>query len=235
MRWRHPVRGLLLPGEFIPAAEESGLIVPIGRWVIRETCRQAALWGARRDQANQDRHRLNVAVNVSSQQLADPSFEPMLVEALEDSGLSADQLWLEITEGIILHDPEAAAATLRRLRALGVHIAIDDFGTGYSSLSYLKRLPVEILKIDRSFIDQLDHDPDDRAIVRAIMALGASLGLAVIGEGVERSSQATELRELGCNVAQGFLYGRPLPPSQIGSYPTDDLAGWVAGADLTAV
>jgi diguanylate cyclase (GGDEF)-like protein/PAS domain S-box-containing protein len=235
LRWRHPVRGLLLPGEFIPAAEESGLIVPIGRWVIRETCRQAALWGARRDEAHQDRHRLNVAVNVSSQQLADPLFESILVEALEDSGLSADQLWLEITEGSILHDPEAAAARLRSLRELGVHIAIDDFGTGYSSLSYLKRLPVEILKIDRSFIDQLDHDPDDRAIVRAIMALGESLGLAVIGEGVERSSQASELSALGCNVAQGFLFGRPLPPVQIGAYPTDDLAGWVAGADLTVV
>jgi diguanylate cyclase (GGDEF)-like protein/PAS domain S-box-containing protein len=235
VRWKHPTRGLLLPVDFIPAAEESGLIVPIGHWVIAEACRQAAAWSIERNHAHQDSHRLNIAVNVSVQQLADPSFELRLTEALEDSGFAADQLWLEITEGIILHDPDAAVATLRDLRHLGVHIAIDDFGTGYSSLSYLKRLPVEILKIDQSFIDQLDHDPEDRAIVRAIMALGDSLGLAVIGEGVERSSQAVELSALGCAIAQGFLYGRPLPASEIGPYPTDDLAGWLSGAHLTTV
>jgi diguanylate cyclase (GGDEF)-like protein/PAS domain S-box-containing protein len=235
IRWRHPVRGMLLPGDFIPAAEDSGLIVPIGRWVIREACRQAAKWARERELVHQDGHRLNVAVNVSAKQLADPLFQPSLSEALEESGFGSDQLWLEVTEGIILHDPDAAAAAMRELRNLGVHIAIDDFGTGYSSLSYLKRLPVEILKIDRSFIDQLDQDPDDRAIVRAIMALGDSLGLAVIAEGVERSSQAAELSSLGCNVAQGFLYGRPLPPSSIGECPTDDLTGWLAGVHLTPV
>ncbi len=235
VRWRHPTRGLLLPGDFIPAAEESGLIVPIGHWVIGEACRQGAAWARERDLAHQDRERLNIAVNVSVQQLADPLFQPMLAEALQVSGFAADQLWLEITEGIILHDPDAAAATLQDLRQLGVHVAIDDFGTGYSSLSYLKRLPVEILKIDQSFIDQLDYDSEDRAIVRAVIALADSLGMAVIGEGVERSSQAAQLSSLGCDIAQGFLYGRPLPASEIGACPTDDLSGWLAGAHLTTV
>ncbi len=202
--------------------------MPIGHWVIGEACRQAAAWAFERDQSHQDRERLNIAVNISVQQLADPMFQPMLCQALEASGFAADQLWLEITEGIILHDPDTAAATLHDLRRLGVHIAIDDFGTGYSSLSYLKRLPVEILKIDQSFIDQLDNDSDDRAIVRAVIALGDSLGMAVIGEGVERSSQAAQLSSLGCDVAQGFLYGRPLPASEIGACPTDDLSGWLA-------
>jgi diguanylate cyclase (GGDEF)-like protein/PAS domain S-box-containing protein len=226
VRWNHPTRGLLPPAEFIPLAEECGLIVPLGNWVMREACRQAAAWSAARESEGLSPDRLNVSFNVAAQQLAEPMFQQWLAGALEDSGFAPDHLWLEVTEGTILRDPEAAVATLGRLRELGVHIAIDDFGTGYSSLSYLKQLPVEILKIDQSFIDDVDRDPDDMAIVRAVIALGESLGLAVIAEGIERTSQAEQLIALGCHVAQGYLYGRPIAVAPIGDFPRDDLAGW---------
>jgi diguanylate cyclase (GGDEF)-like protein/PAS domain S-box-containing protein len=233
VRWQHPTRGLLGPGEFIPLAEDSGLIVPLGTWVLREACRQAAVWAVERAGGDQDNGRLNMSINVAARQLADPAFPELVAAAIDDSGFWADHVWLEITEGAILSDPVAAVVTLGRLRDLGVQLSIDDFGTGYSSLSYLKQLPVETLKIDRSFIDQLDEDPDDKAIVRAVIALGDSLGLAVIAEGIERSSQADELTALGCHLAQGFLYGRPMSPAAIGSFPNDDLVGWPGAADLT--
>jgi diguanylate cyclase (GGDEF)-like protein/PAS domain S-box-containing protein len=233
VRWQHPTRGLLGPVEFIPLAEESGLIVPLGTWVLREACRQAGVWAVKRGGADQDNSRLNMSINVAARQLADPAFPELVAAAIDDSGFWADHVWLEITEGAILSDPVAAVVTLGRLRDLGVQLSIDDFGTGYSSLSYLKQLPVETLKIDRSFIDQLDEDPDDKAIVRAVIALGDSLGLAVIAEGIERSSQADELTALGCHLAQGFLYGRPMSPAAIGSFPNDDLVGWPGAADLT--
>jgi diguanylate cyclase (GGDEF)-like protein/PAS domain S-box-containing protein len=233
VRWQHPTRGLLGPVEFIPLAEESGLIVPLGTWVLREACRQAGVWAVKRAGGDQDNSRLNMSINVAARQLADPAFPELVAAAIDDSGFWADHVWLEITEGAILSDPVAAVVTLGRLRDLGVQLSIDDFGTGYSSLSYLKQLPVETLKIDRSFIDQLDEDPDDKAIVRAVIALGDSLGLAVIAEGIERSSQADELTALGCHLAQGFLYGRPMSPAAIGSFPNDDLVGWPGAADLT--
>jgi diguanylate cyclase (GGDEF)-like protein len=233
IRWNHPTRGLLPPCEFISLAEDCGLIVPLGTWVMGEACRQAAVWCAERAKAGQDPHRLSLSINVSAQQLADPKFTQLLVGVLEESGFAADHLWLEVTEGMILQDPDASVATLRSIRELGVHIAIDDFGTGYSSLSYLKQLPVEVLKIDRSFIDHVDDDPDDMAIVRAVVALGASLGLGVVAEGIERPSQAEQLVSLGCLVAQGFLYGCPQSAAEIGVFPADDLAGWVGDGHLT--
>jgi len=235
VRWNHPTRGLLPPSEFIALAEECGLIVPLGTWVLREACRQAAQWCAERTLAHQDASRMNLSINVSAQQLSDPVFTQLLVGALEDSQFTADHLWLEITEGTILQDPDASVSTLRDLRELGVHIAIDDFGTGYSSLSYLKQLPVEVLKIDASFIDHLDDDPDDMAIVRAVIALGDSLGLAVIAEGIERPGQADQLTSLGCQLAQGFLYGKPRPAREIGRFPADDLTGWVGEGRLSRV
>jgi EAL domain-containing protein (putative c-di-GMP-specific phosphodiesterase class I) len=176
---------------------------------------------------------MNLSINVSAQQLSDPVFTQLLIGALEDSGFAADRLWLEVTEGIILQDPDASVSTLRDLRERGVHIAIDDFGTGYSSLSYLKQLPVEVLKIDASFIDHLDDDPDDMAIVRAVIALGDSLGLGVIAEGIERPGQAEQLTSLGCHLAQGFLYGKPRPAGEIGRFPADDLTGWVGEGRLS--
>ncbi len=234
VRWQHPVRGLLAPGEFISLAEECGLIVPLGTWVMREACRQAAVWAAERAKELQDNGRLNISINVSAQQLADPQFPDLVAGAIEDSGFWADHVWLEITEGAILSDPVAVVGVLGRIRELGVHFSIDDFGTGYSSLSYLKQLPVETLKIDRSFVDQVDQDPDDMAIVRAVIALGDSLGLSVIAEGIERPGQAAQLTSLGCHLAQGFLYGRPISPAAIGLFPGDDLAEWMGSADLTS-
>ncbi len=192
-RWRHPTRGLLLPGEFIPLAEDSGLIVPLGAWVVTEACRQTAEWNSGRGRAGQEDIRLNVSVNVSAQQIADPSFPREVAAALDASGLSPDKLWLEITESTLMGNGDLVISTMNALKDLGIHLEIDDFGTGYSSLSYLKRLPIETLKIDRSFIDELDTNAEDIAIVRAIIALGDALGLSVLAEGVERWSQAAQL------------------------------------------
>ena len=226
VRWRHPTRGLLLPGEFIPLAEDSGLIVPLGGWVVSEACRQTAAWHAQRTAAGQDDARLNISVNVSAQQIADPAFPRQVASALEESALDPDRLWLEITESTLMGNSDLTIATLTSLRDLGLHLEIDDFGTGYSSLSYLKRLPIETLKVDRSFIDELDSNQEDVAIVRTIIALGESLGLSVLAEGVERQSQAEQLQKLNCYLAQGFLFGRPLPADALSPFPTDDLGSW---------
>jgi len=226
VRWHHPTRGLLLPGEFIGLAEDSGLIVPLGAWVLREACRQGALWDERRTAAGENPGLLNISVNVSAQQLADPTFPRQVASALGGSGLNPDKLWLEITESTLMHTGDASVAALSALRALGAHLEIDDFGTGYSSLSYLKRLPVETLKVDQSFVDELDSDADDVAIVRAIVGLGDSLGLAIVAEGVERRSQAVALMALGCAIAQGYLFGYPRPASTLEPFPADDLSSW---------
>jgi diguanylate cyclase (GGDEF)-like protein len=226
VRWRHPTRGLLLPGEFIALAEDSGLIVPLGAWVLREACRQGAHWDGLRTAAGQNPGRLNISVNVSAQQLADSTFPRQVASALNESGLDPDKLWLEITESTLMSTGDASVAALSALRALGAHLEIDDFGTGYSSLSYLKRLPVETLKVDQSFVDELDSDADDVAIVRAIVGLGDSLGLAIVAEGVERRPQANALMALGCSIGQGYLFGYPQPASALEPYPADDLSSW---------
>ncbi|HML00532.1 MAG TPA: EAL domain-containing protein [Acidimicrobiales bacterium] len=228
VRWQHPNRGLLLPGEFIALAEHSGFIIPLGTWVLQEACRQAAVWNSRRTQAGQEAGRLNMSVNVSARQLSDPGFPDVVAQALSDSGLEADQLWLEITETTVMRQDPGTTTILRSLKDLGIHLAIDDFGTGYSSLIYLKQIPVETLKVDRGFVDEIDYSSDDVAIVRAIIALGETLGLSVIAEGVERDSQAEKLRDLDCFLAQGYLYGRPQPARLLDPYPTDDLTGWAA-------
>ena len=231
VRWNHPVRGLLMPDEFVPIAESSGLIVRLGQWVIGQACVQAATWELRQREAGVPTGRINVSVNVSARQLAAGDFYEVVAGALDSSGLDPDQLWLEITESTVMRHSETTVALLRALRDLGVHLEVDDFGTGYSSLSYLKKLPVEALKVDRSFVDAIDSDPDDVAIVRSVIALGESLGLSVIAEGVERQSQTDALRQLGCYLAQGYLYGRAVPASALYPFPTADLAAW----RLTAV
>ena len=185
VRWRHPTRGLLLPQEFIQLAEDGGLIVPLGAWVLNEACRQSTAWQALRTGRGQGNARLNMSVNVSAVQLADPSFPRLVAEAIESSSIDPDRLWLEITESTLMRDADEAVVVLQAFRDIGLHVAIDDFGTGYSSLSYLQRFPVEALKIDRSFVEDLDQRSDNAAIVRAIIGLGDSLGLSIVAEGVE--------------------------------------------------
>jgi diguanylate cyclase (GGDEF)-like protein len=205
VRWDHPERGVVHPAEFIPLAEESGLILPLGRWVLDEACRQLAAWRAA------GRAALRVTVNLSVRQFADPDLVAAVAEALARAGLPADALWLEITESILMEEVEATAETLRALKRLGVHLSVDDFGTGYSSLNYLKRLPVDLLKIDRSFVAGLGSDPEDAAIVHAIVSLARALRLSVVAEGVEHPDQLHALQRLGCNAVQGFLLARPAP------------------------
>ncbi len=226
VRWQHPTRGLLLPVEFIPLAEDSGMIVALGEWVLNEACRQTAEWHENRKGSGLDNARLNISVNVSALQLADPRFPTQVADAIESSGIDPDRLWLEITESALMSEADEAVLVLQELRTLGIHIEIDDFGTGYSSLSYLQRFPVECLKIDRSFVDDLDNRSDNAAIVRAIIGLGNSLGLSIIAEGVERPAQTEKLKTLGCSLAQGYLFGRPLPARLLDPFPTDDLGCW---------
>ncbi len=228
VRWQHPTRGLLAPFDFIPLAEDSGLIVPLGAWVLNEACRQVAQWSTLRAQAGQDEARLNISVNVSALQLADPGFVHQVGRVLEAWDVNPDRLWLEITESTLMRDADDAVQVLHALRALGLHLEIDDFGTGYSSLSYLKRFPVETLKIDRSFVEELDVRAENVAIVRAIIGLGDSLGLSIVAEGIEVPAQAARLQSLGCHLAQGFLYGVPRSAADLGAFPTDDLSSWHA-------
>jgi diguanylate cyclase (GGDEF)-like protein/PAS domain S-box-containing protein len=211
VRWNHHRRGELQPADFIPVAEETGLIVPLGRWVLREACAQAAVWW--RDLP--DDKRMSMAVNVSGKQLQDPSFVSDVAEALADSGLAPSRLVLEITETVIMRRTEVMMQRLTELKEIGVHLAIDDFGTGYSSLSYLQQFPIDIIKIDKGFIDSMEKDPAGAALTRTIIGLGWTLGLSTIAEGVEHASQRATLTELGCTVAQGFLFARPVLASGV--------------------
>jgi diguanylate cyclase (GGDEF)-like protein len=234
VRWQHPTRGLLLPQDFIPLAEDCGLILPLGIWVLREACRQVASWHLLRAEAGEENNLLNISVNVSAVQLADSKFPDQVADAITDSGIDPDRLWLEITESTLMRDADEAVVVLQRLRDLGLHVEIDDFGTGYSSLSYLQRFPVESLKIDRSFVADLDQRSDSAAIVRAIIGLGDSLGLPIIAEGVERRTQVTRLRSLGCHLAQGYLFGKPRPARVLGPFPKDDLSSWTEARESVA-
>jgi EAL domain-containing protein (putative c-di-GMP-specific phosphodiesterase class I) len=206
VRWNHPERGLILPGEFIPIAEKSDLIILLGRWVLRESCRQMAEW----HRSFPSVRPLTVNVNVSSRQLTDSRLVEDVELALAESGLDPRFLALEVTESSIMGNAEQTVATLDRLKAMNVRLEIDDFGTGYSSLSYLQRLPFDTLKIDRSFIHELSKGSDSRDIVRAIVEMAHSLRLEVIAEGVETEEQLCQLRELGCDYLQGFLFSKPV-------------------------
>jgi diguanylate cyclase (GGDEF)-like protein len=207
VRWRHPTRGILAPGEFIAAAEQSGIIVPLGAWVLRTACRQTAQWQAEQP----DRAPLSVSVNLAPRQLADRTIIATVAEALHDAGLEASCLCLEITEGSVIKDFEAALPILNALRTLGVSLALDDFGTGYSSLSYLKQLPVNSVKIDRSFVADLDSNIDNCEIVSAIISLAHTLGLSVTAEGAETKAQLEALQRMGSDHAQGYFLGHPRP------------------------
>jgi diguanylate cyclase (GGDEF)-like protein/PAS domain S-box-containing protein len=214
-RWHHPVAGLLEAGSFIELAEDSGLILDLGAWVLREACRQAGEWHRSRPD-----FRLTIRVNLSARQIAQSSLVDLVVDAMAAGGIEPASLCLEITETALMADPAAGLKVLQDLRALGVRLAIDDFGTGYSSLSYLKRFPVDVIKIDRSFVDGLGIDPEDTAIVTAIISLGRALGLRVVAEGVENTRQLAELRRLGCDRGQGFMFSPPRPADLLWDIPT---------------
>jgi diguanylate cyclase (GGDEF)-like protein/PAS domain S-box-containing protein len=206
VRWDHPEHGLIAPDEFIPLAEETGLILPIGWWVLTEACRQMRSW-----QLAQPREPpLSVSVNLSPRMFQHPNLVSEVARILAETGLDPHSLKLEITEGIMIQDGDAATETLRRLNALGVQLAIDDFGTGYSSLTYLQRLPIDVIKIDRSFVARLDQDPESLEIVRLIIGFAKTLGFAVVGEGIETDAQRLALRDLGADTGQGYLFDKPL-------------------------
>jgi EAL domain-containing protein (putative c-di-GMP-specific phosphodiesterase class I) len=208
LRWNHPKRGLLSPAEFIPLAEETGLIVPIGQWVLRTACEQGKAWQA------EGLAPLTISVNISQRQFEQDHFLESVLDTLESTNFPPHLLELEITESLIMHDPEKVIALLGELKNTGIIISIDDFGTGYSSLEYLRRLPLDALKIDRSFITHTVSNPDDAAIARAVIAMAHSLNLKVIAEGVENNAQLEFLRGLDCDEAQGFLFSRPVPPDE---------------------
>ena len=224
VRWEHPERGLISPAAFIPIAEETGLIVPIGQWVLEEACRQARRW----HEAFPAEPPRTMSVNLSGRQFAHPRLVSDIQHALQSARLDPRQLVLEITESVVMQDAAAAVATLNELKALGIRLAIDDFGTGYSSLAYLKRFPVDVLKIDRSFIEGLGQDAQDSAIVESVLVLAKTLGLGVTAEGIETPRQQLRLEQLGCDVGQGYLFGAPrsaeiteqmlreLPPTLVG-------------------
>jgi EAL domain-containing protein (putative c-di-GMP-specific phosphodiesterase class I) len=219
--WEHPERGLLAPGAFVPLAEEMGLIVPLGRWVLGESCRQFRRWQDRWGDASP----LLMSVNVSARQFQHPDLASEVATALGAAGVAPERLQLELTESAVMADEAAVLVALERLRGQRVRLTIDDFGTGYASLTYLRRLPVDGLKIDRSFVAGLTRGGEDAAIVEAVVRLGRALGLEVTAEGVETAEQAAALRAIGCDRAQGYLFGRPQPGEVI-----ESLLGTMAAA-----
>jgi diguanylate cyclase (GGDEF)-like protein len=208
IRWAHPSRGLVSPAEFIPLAEECGLIGAIGEWVIREACRQARAW------QNEGVPSLRISVNLSASQFREAGLVDSIRRALDDVGLLASYLEVELTESAVMNDPEQSVAILEQLSAMGVLVSVDDFGTGYSSMSYLRRFPIDKLKIDRIFINEIASRPEDASIVRAIVSLAHSLNLKVVAEGVETPAQLDFLKTAGCDEYQGYHYSRPLPADQ---------------------
>ncbi|OIR16205.1 phytochrome-like protein cph2 [mine drainage metagenome] len=211
LRWQSPERGLVMPGEFIPLLEETGLILPVGEWVLRAACKQARTWKA------DGLSNIHIAVNLSALQFKQPDFAGLVLGILNENGLdpALGGIELELTESLLMNNAEGAIDTLNTLHESGIRFSIDDFGTGYSSLSYLKRIPISSLKIDQSFVRDLSSDRDDEAIVAAIIALGHSLGLSIIAEGVETAGQLAQLRKMGCNEMQGYLFSRPVPAAEM--------------------
>ena len=206
VRWQHPTYGLIPPNEFIPLAEQTGLIAHIGRWVLKEACHQVRAW----QREHPSEPSLTLSVNVSACEFQQPNLVKEIHRALRETGLAPNDLKLEITESVMMHDATAIAA-LRELKGMGIRIAMDDFGTGYSSLSYLKRFPIDTLKIDRSYVDGLGSDAGDTAIVHATIAFAKELSLDVTAEGIENAEQLARLRDLGCELGQGYHFARPLP------------------------
>jgi diguanylate cyclase (GGDEF)-like protein len=206
LRWQHPVRGLVSPAEFIPLAEDTGLILPLGAWVLEATCQQLVRWAASPTYGH-----LVLSVNVSARQFNQPDFATSVLDVLQRTGAPANRLKLELTESLLVNDMAGVVAKMSHLKAQGISFSLDDFGTGYSSLSYLKQLPLDQLKIDQSFVRDVLTDPNDASIARMVIALGRSMGLEVIAEGVETQAQHDFLLAEGCHAFQGYLFGRPMP------------------------
>jgi len=209
IRWQQPERGLVPPAQFVPVAEDCGLIVQIGRWVLREACRQARAW------QNAGLPPLPIAVNVSAVEFREKGFVQGVRAILSETGLEARYLELELTEGVLMEDAESTASVLQELKRMGVHLAVDDFGTGYSSLSYLQQFPIDVLKIDQSFVHRITADPDDSPIVSAIIDMGKNLKQRVIAEGIETPEQLAFLRAHHCAEGQGYLFGKAIPAEEI--------------------
>lgn len=205
IRWNHPERGIVMPDDFIPLAEETGLILQLGEWIIRNAVHDAMNWP----------EHVPVSVNLSPSQMRSSALNGVIVNALASSGLSANRLELEITENVLLHSTEVNIATLHKLRDLGIRISLDDFGTGYSSLNYLRKFPFDKIKIDRCFVSELEDNPDCLAIIRAVTDLARSLGMTTTAEGVEQIEQLDTLRGEGCNEAQGFLFSKACQLSEL--------------------
>ncbi len=229
VRWEHPERGVLLPTDFIPLAEETGLVIPLGRWVLEEACHQARQWQLEHDLAR----RLRMSVNVSARHFQHDGLVADVSNALQKADLDPSSLVLEITESVLVQDADSVIARMLELKLLGVAFAIDDFGTGYSSLSYLKRFPIDILKVDKSFVDDVSDEPADGALARAIVQLGNTLNLETIAEGIESELQIEGLRALGCDLAQGFFFAKPLPAEGISELLSElTTAGFLPIADM---
>jgi EAL domain-containing protein (putative c-di-GMP-specific phosphodiesterase class I) len=211
VRWQHPRRGLVTPSEFVPLAEETGLILSLGQWVLDEACQQARAWEVERAEAGLEPSELAVHVNLSAVELRDPHLAARVRSTLMRTGVDPRRLVFEITETLLLDDAESVRATLGELRDLGVRFALDDFGTGYSSLSYLHTLPLDILKIAKSFVDGLARGGREASFVRMIIELARTLGISVVAEGIETADQVHALQALDCEYGQGFYLGRPQP------------------------
>jgi EAL domain-containing protein (putative c-di-GMP-specific phosphodiesterase class I) len=227
VRWQHPTRGMIPPLEFIPLAEETGLIVPLGSWVLRQACHQLADWQKLRGGGKEP---FVMNVNLSSRQLIREIIADEVAEAVDESGIRASWLVLEVTETVLMADPVVAAAALGHIRDLGVRIALDDFGSGYSSLSHLRRFPIDIVKIDKSFVDDVAGDGAESAIARSIIDLGRAMQIQTVAEGIELNEQAEVLRTLGCELGQGFFFARPLQPSDWAGLLAADLSNGGAAA-----
>jgi EAL domain-containing protein (putative c-di-GMP-specific phosphodiesterase class I) len=211
LRWRHPDYGMVSPAEFIPLAEETGLILPLGEWVLQAACKQASAW------VKQGLTAVSMAVNLSARQFHSQNLANLCQRALGEAGLEPGYLELELTESAVMQNVEEAIETLQELKAIGLRLAMDDFGTGYSSLSYLKRFPIDSLKIDQSFVRNITTDPDDAAIAVTVIAMAHTLKLRVVAEGVETKQQLDFLRAHGCHEAQGYYLSRPLPAAEVTS------------------
>ncbi|OGO16933.1 MAG: hypothetical protein A2Z02_03215 [Chloroflexi bacterium RBG_16_48_7] len=215
LRWQNPYLGSVTPNQFIPVAEEAGLMVAIGRWVMKTACKQNVEW------QRQGLPAINMAINLSLKQLNDESFLEDISSAIEESGMSPNLLELEITESMIMQNPAGVIAILDKIKKMGIHLAIDDFGTGYASLAQIEHFPVDTLKVDRSFIHNIPHDAENRAIAEAIITMGRTLGLSVVAEGVETQEQMDFLEEHACDQIQGYFFSRPIPPDQFASFLRD--------------